>query len=168
MKSNSQESNVNIDRPVMPVSYGVVAGAPEYVPMEWPWVVEQVSEARNYWVATVDGRGRPQVTPIWGVWLDDAVCFGTDAESLKGRNIARDPEIAVHLESGDDVVIMYGIAAALTDDATLTALVSAYDAKYSIKLAPSDAGTGLFAFRPGKVLAWRESDFPNTATRWRM
>ena len=101
----------------MPVSYGVVADAPEYVPMEWSWVVEQLLEARNYWVATVDGRGNPHVTPIWGVWLDDAVCFGTDVESAKGRNIARNPEIAVHLESGDDVVIMNGTATALADEA---------------------------------------------------
>jgi PPOX class probable F420-dependent enzyme len=168
MKPNSQEENVRIDRPVMPESYGVVSDAPEYVPMEWSWVAEQLSGARNYWIATIGRDGNPHVTPIWGVWLGDAVCFGTDRDSVKGRNIARNPEIAIHLESGDDVVIMYGTVEAIIDQSALNDLVSAYDAKYSIKLDPSDDATALLAFRSQKVLAWRESDFPNTATRWQM
>ena len=159
---------MKIDRPSMPKSYGVVSDAPEYVPMEWSWATRQLAEARNYWIATVDRGGNPHVTPVWGVWLDDAVCFGTDRDSAKGRNIARSPEIAVHLESGDDVVIMYGDAKAIVDQSLLSGLVSAYDAKYSIKLNPSDDATALLEFRPTKVLAWRESDFPNTATRWQM
>ena len=95
---------------------------------------------------------------MWGVWLDDAVCFGTD----------RDSEIAIHLESGDDVVIMYGIAEAPADGAVPDAFVSAYDAKYSIKLDTSDDATALLEFRPLKILARRESDFQNTATRWHL
>ena len=105
---------------------------------------------------------------MWAVWIDDAVCFDTDRDSAKGRNITHNPEIAIHLESGDDVVIMYGIAEAIADGAILNAFVSAYDAKYSSKLDPSDNATALLAFRPAKVLAWCESDFPNTATRWQM
>ncbi|NQW18748.1 MAG: pyridoxamine 5'-phosphate oxidase family protein [Chloroflexi bacterium] len=158
---------MRVDRPNMPPSYGVVADAPDFVPLEWSWVTDQLAESRNYWIATVDQNGKPHVSPVWGVWLEEAMCFGTDAVSAKGRNIARDAEIAVHLESGDDVVIMYGIAEEIIDQATLAKFVSAYDEKYDIKLAPSDKGTALLAFRPSKVLGWRESDFPNTATRWR-
>ena len=128
----------------------------------------QLAEERNHWIATVDHSGRPHVTPMWGVWLDDAVCFGTDRDSAKGRNITRNPEIAIHLESGDDVVIMYGIAEAPADGAILDVFVSAYDAKYSIKLDPSDDATALLEFRPLKILARCESDFPNTATRWHL
>ena len=156
------------DRPRMPKSYGVASDAPDFVPMEWSWVTNQLAEARNYWIATVGRSGKPHVTPVWAVWLDDAVCFGTDRDSAKGRNITRNPEVAIHLESGDDVIITYGTAEAIANEATLAAFVSAYDVKYGIKLDPSDDATTLLAFRPTKVLAWRESDFPSTATRWQM
>ena len=103
-----------------------------------------------------------------GGWSDEALRFGKNGNSAKGRNIAQNPEIAIHLESGDDVVILYGKAEAIAEEAALNALVSAYDARYSIKLDPFDDATTLLAFRPTKVLAWRESDFPNPATRWQM
>ena len=33
----------------------------------------------------------------------------------KGRNLAENPNVAVHLESGDDVVILEGVAEVVTD-----------------------------------------------------
>lgn len=89
---------------------------------------------------------------MWGVWLDDMLCFGTDRFSRKARNLAVNPALTVHLESGDDAVILEGVAEEMTDPALLARFAEAYEAKYR--------------WRPDVAFAWRESDFPHTATRW--
>ena len=146
----------------MPAGYGV--GDPQYGfdPMQWKWVVERVSASRNYWVATTRAGGSPHVSPVWGVWHDAAFHFFTDEESLKARNIRRDPRAVVHLESGDEVVILEG---ALQSIAAVPDLVSAYESKYGISLG--DEPAGLYRLELVTALAWLESDFPKTATRWR-
>ena len=149
------------DRPQMPAGYGV--GDPQYSfePIEWPWGVERVSEARNYWVATTRVDGSPHLNPVWGLWHGDAFHFFTDPDSLKARNIRRNPRAVVHLESGDEVVIAEGTleSAVATPD-----IVSAYESKYGISLG--DEPEGLYRLNHVKILAWLESDFPKTATRW--
>ncbi len=149
------------DRPRMPTGYGV--GDPQYgfEAIEWSWVVKRMSGARNYWVITTRTDGRPHASPVWGVWQDSAFHFFTDPDSLKARNIHRDPRAVIHLESGDEVVIMEGT---LESVAATPDVVSAYESKYGISLG--DEPEGLYRLKTTKVLAWLESDFPKTATRW--
>lgn len=66
--------------------------------------------ARNYWVVTTRSDGKPHSVPVWSIWLDETFYFGTDRRSRKGRNLATNPGLVVHLESGDDVVILEGVA----------------------------------------------------------
>ena len=155
------ELGANRDRPHMPEGYGV--GDPQYgfEPVEWSWVVEQISSARNYWVATNRPDGPPHVVPVWGVWVSDRFHFFTDPDSLKGRNIRRDPRTVVHLESGDNVVILEGEFALHPATAEI---VTAYEAKYGISFG--DELGDVYTLNISKVLAWTESDFPKTATRW--
>lgn len=150
------------DRPRMPDSYGV--GDPQYgfEPIRWSWVVERMTEARNYWVATTRADGSPHVSPVWGVWHDDAFHFFTDEDSLKARNVLHDPRAVVHLESGDEVVIIEGT---LESAFATSELVSAYESKYGFSLGEEPGG--LYRLELAKALAWLESDFPKTATRWR-
>ncbi len=156
-------THMNRDRPQMPQGYGV--GDPQYgfEPIEWSWVANQMSEARNYWVATTRTSGHPHVVPVWGVWLCDLFHFFTDSDSLKARNIRRDPRAAVHLESGDQVVILEGELESMPATAEI---VSAYAAKYDTSLG--DSPGDVFTLNAAKVLAWTESDFPKTATRWQI
>ena len=149
------------DRPQMPDGYGV--GDPQYgfEPIEWSWVVKRMSNARNYWVATTRADGSPHLSPVWGVWHDGAFHFFTDPDSLKARNIRRDPRASVHLESGDEVVVVEG---ALESAAATPEIISAYESKYGISLG--EEPEGLYRLDHVKVLAWLESDFPKTATRW--
>ncbi len=146
----------------MPAGYGV--GDPRYgfEPIRWSWVVKRMTTARNYWVAATRADGRPHLSPVWGVWRDSAFHFFTDPHSLKARAIRRDPRAVIHLESGDEVVIMEG---SLEPVAPTPALLAAYQDKYGISLG--DNPTGLYRLKLAKALAWLESDFPQTATRWR-
>jgi hypothetical protein len=137
----------------------------EMVP--WSAVTDQLKEARSYWIVTASPTGRPHAMPVWGLWLEDAFYFSTDPSSVKGRNLAANPRLVVHLESGDDVVILEGSAERLSGEAIPTSFADAYEAKYGIRLDTSDPAFGIYRVRPQVAFAWREKDFPKSATRWR-
>ena len=59
-------------------------------------------------LGTTRADGRPHAKPVWGIWMDGAAIFSTSARSLSARNIARDAEAVIHLESGDRVAILEG------------------------------------------------------------
>lgn len=109
-------------------------------------------------------RDRPSMPQGYGIAKARA---GGMLDSMKGRNMARNPAIVVHLESGDDVVILEGTAEQVTDPALLGRFIDAYDTKYGFRLDSSDLTYGVYALRPKVTMAWLEQDFPNTATRWR-
>lgn len=134
--------------------------------LDWDWVDERVAASRNYWICTTRPDGRPHAAPVWGVWVDGTLYFGSGSSSQKARNLAANPNVVVHLESGDEVVILEGVAEVVTaPDPALSERVSdAYEAKYGMR---SDSIEGYYAVRPGVAFAWREQDFPTSATRWR-
>ena len=155
------------ERPGMAPGYGIKPAAPETM-IAWSAVVERLVAARNYWVCTVSPNGRPHAAPVWGLWTDDALYFGTDTASRKGRNLAENPELVVHLESGDDVVILEGRVELTDDPATVRPVMAAYAAKYAMPLADFEALTSsLYRLRPRVAFAWLEASFPDTATRFR-
>jgi PPOX class probable F420-dependent enzyme len=147
-------------RPSFHPGYGISAG--EEGMLDWDWAEERLVAARNYWIATTRADGRPHAVPVWGVWLEGALIFGTNPESVKGRNIARDPRVVAHLESGDEVVILEGTITMLDNAAQLQELERVYSAKYEFDVKLS----GAFQLQPDYALAWTESDYPRTATRF--
>jgi hypothetical protein len=150
------------DRPHAP-GYGISEEAPD---ASWPAAASKLESAHNFWLATVGADGRPHVMPVWGLWLDGAFLFSTDPASRKGRNLAVNAEAVVHLESGDDVVILEGGVERPGDAELLRRFSDAYFDKYGIRLEPAP-GFGIYALRPRRAFTWGEADFPQSATRWR-
>lgn len=154
------------DRPALPASYGIAQeGAGAMV--RWPEVVARLTAARNYWVCTTRPDGRPHAAPVWGLWFEEAFHFCTDAASAKGKHLAANPAVAVHLESGDDAVILEGAAEVVSGDAALSRFVAAYHEKYGFTPELPSAAAVAYRLRLTIALAWRERDFPESATRWR-
>ncbi len=164
-------SEPTADRPIFPEGYGTPENNDNLLP--WSYVEERMTPARNYWIVTASHNGRPAATPVWGVWLDGKLYFDGSPQTRRGRNIAQNPHVVVHLESGDQVLILEGQASILTaaPDRTLaTRLAAAYTQKYAAAgYSPTseqwDAG-GLFIFQPETVLAWTQ--FPQDTTRWKL
>jgi general stress protein 26 len=156
------------DRPEMPEAYGIEQTGKGMIP--WSWANEQMAQSRNYWIATTRPDGRPHAMPVWGVWLDETLYFGTDGGSRKARNIAANPYIVAHVESGNDVVIVEGVVKVVEEMELLRRVARALAAKYPPYNPEPDLGMGdnvWYVLRPQKALAWLESDFPKTATRWK-
>jgi hypothetical protein len=149
----------------MPRGYGIALGEEGLLP--WSWAEERLTTSRNYWIVSADARGRPHAMPVWGLWLDGAVWFSSDGDSRKSRNISVRPRIVVHLESGDEVVIVEGDADEVRDRPTLAPFARAYGRKYGFRFDLEHPIGLVYRVRPGAVVGWLEEDFPSTATRWR-
>ena len=145
-------------RPGFEANYGI--SEDEDGMLDWSWAEDRLAGSRNYWVVTAGADGSPAAAPVWGLWWQGAVVFGTNPRSAKGRNIERDPRVVVHLESGDEVVILRGeIERADVDES----FADAYEAKYDYRPPNTERW---FWLRPQRALAWLESDYPRTATRF--
>jgi hypothetical protein len=134
--------------------------------MDWAWADEQLTKARNYWIASTRADGRPHVAPVWGVWFDGAVYFSSARSSIKAQNLSARPDVVIHLESGDDVVIFEGRAIEVKDEAVMAKVGPVYEAKYGMGDISLNESSAWFAIAPRSALGWLEKDFPNTATRW--
>ncbi len=124
--------------------------------LPWSWAEERLVSAHNYWVAT----SGPHASPVWALWRDSAVVFSCSPRSRKARELARDPRVVVHLESGDEVVIVEGEVQRVVADAVL---IDEYERKYAYR---ADPGEGWYRVVPRRVLAWTEPGYPRDATRF--
>lgn len=133
--------------------------------LPWSHAEERLEQARYYWLATTRRDGRPHVTPVWGVWVDDAVYFDGPPITTWGRNLKTNPALSIHLDSGDDVVILEGTAEDITTDSVLgDRIVEAWNAKYG-RFPPDPAGDGILRLRPLTARAW-SSESLEDGTRW--
>ena len=159
-------STPEVDRPRFHESYGIWAADEGAGLLEWQWAAERLERSHNYWVASASESGRPHAAPIWGLWLDGVFYFSTARASRKGENLAANPFAVVHLESGDEVVILEGSVEEISDRNALDALAVAYGEKYTLEIKFEDPGSVVYALAPKRAFAWRESDYPESATRF--
>ena len=157
-------TNHHVGLPAVPATYGLKPRK-EYLPFSH--AEERLAKSRNYWICTARPDGRPHSIPVWGFWIDGVLYFGTARASRKARNLTQNAAVSVHLESGDDVVILEGRAIEVdpSDKAVFKKVNAASRTKYTMPLVVMPE-TVLYSVRPNRVLAWTEKDFPNNATRW--
>ena len=149
-------------RPHMP-GYGIVPEGEGAGLLPWSFVEERMETSRNYWIASTRPDGRPHAAPVWGIWHLGDFYFSTGDASRKSRNLARNPTVGVHLESGDEAVILEGEVIAIRADDLLKSLDKVYKAKYGVSMT----GPGsVYRLNAQRAFAWREKDFPESATRW--
>lgn len=145
-----------VTRPHFPPGY--VDHPTAHVP--WEWVEQQLDSAVHYWLCTVRPDGRPHAVPKWAVWVDGKIHFDGSPQTRHARNLALNPAVVLHLESGEQAIIVEGTARAIDrPSADLALRVSqAYRQKYAqLGYLPEptqwDDG-GLFEIVPRVILAW--------------
>ena len=140
--------------------------------LPWTRLIERMETAQNYWVGTTRPDGRPHVMPVWGVWIEATFYFSTSPRSRKARNLAENPQVVVHLESGDDVVVIEGTAEDVSDPSLLKRFADAYNPKYDWNFSVDELQRGgVYAVTPRVAFSWLDSrgeGFSGTATRWRL
>lgn len=153
-----------ISRPKIPAEYGVPKNNKGLLP--WSHVMERMTQATHYWICTVGADGRPRVTPVDGLWMQDKLYFGGSPKTRRNRDLAANPAVTVHLDSSENVVILHGDAYLETPDHGLAVqLAKASAEKYGYAPSPEEyQKMGIHVFRPHTVFAWKQ--FPRDATRW--
>lgn len=127
--------------------------------LTWEHVIGRLQEARNYWVCTTHPNGTPHARPVWGVVVDDLLYVG-GGDTRWARNLKANSKVGIHLEDGDNGLVIEGIATYITEDKALIAKTdAAYLEKYNIPHGP------VWQITPHKVIAWY--DGLNSMTRWR-
>ena len=141
-------------------------------PLSWAEVAGRLAAARNYWLNTTTPSGSPHAAPVWGAVAGQTLYLYSERSTVKARNIAADPRVVVHLESGDDVVIVRGTAEELGVPAQVPEVVAALAAKYTAPgdrqyLPDADPGFDVvYAIRPRSAMVWRLADYAASQRRW--
>jgi general stress protein 26 len=151
-------------RPRFPNGYGFTPETP-HSPPDWNWVINQIAGSRNYWICTASREGKPHAMPVWGVWGEDTLYFVTKRASKKARNLFENPQVVVHLESGDDVIVLEGIALELKSIVKLGQVAKLYSEKYKGDQIFHDIES-VFELQAKVIFSWLERDFHHSATRW--
>lgn len=161
-------SEPTASRPYIPdPAYGIPQDTKGLLP--WSHVTERLTVAKVYWLATVSPEGHPHATPVDGLWLDNTLYFSGSPQTRRHRNLALNPAVCVHLESGHDVVILHGIASPQPplEHSLALQLVAAHAEKYGYGFTVEQfetGGSGAYCFHPRVAFAW--SQFAEDMTRW--
>jgi pyridoxamine 5'-phosphate oxidase-like protein len=152
------------DRPHVP-GYGIPETTDGLLP--WSWADERLGRAKVYWLATTGADAAPHLNPIWGSWVDGR-WFVEGGPTRWQRNLRENPQMAIHIEFGEEVVIVEGTAREHVKPADdLADRILAGYAKYRPEYeASADHWTegGLWELTPVKAFAW--SSFPADMTRF--
>ena len=144
-----------------------------------PWADgrRQLETAELYWLTTVRPDGRPHVTPLISVWVDEGLYFCTGPTERKAENLSHNKNCIImtgsnSMAEGLDVVIE-GAAVATTDNATLHRIADAYESKYGSEWhfdltdggLMGDGGKALvFKVVPAKGFGFKKGEYGQT--RW--
>lgn len=154
---------------------------PGATPSSWDDAMKALDTAELFWITTVRSDGRPHVSPLVAVWLDDAVHFCTGAAEQKAINLSVNPHVILttgcnQWDRGLDVVVE-GDAVPVTDDDTLQRLAAAWRAKWDGRWSfdvrdgrfyeeGGDVAALVFSVAPTKVLAFGKGTFTHTRHRF--
>lgn len=122
----------------------------------WRHANNKLARESVYWVSTASSRGRPHAAPVWGIWKANKFYFETDPNSAKGRNLSNNQSIVVHVQDGNDTVILEGSARGEKKVETLNQLKRDYLRKY--EYTPdwsSESGQIVFRVGPKIIHAWK-------------
>jgi nitroimidazol reductase NimA-like FMN-containing flavoprotein (pyridoxamine 5'-phosphate oxidase superfamily) len=146
----------------------------------WDDTRQALEAAELFWITTVRRNGRPHVTPLVAVWLDERIYFCTGPSEQKAVNLTHNADVILTTgcndwEHGLDIVVE-GAAARVTEDQELRHLAQAWTRKwdgrwrYRVGDGGFEHGNGapvlVFAIAPTKVIAFGKGIFSHTRHRF--
>ncbi len=110
-------------------------------------VAQRLEHELVIWLITVRKDGMPQPSPVWFHWDGTSFMIYSRPDKQKLRNIASNPNVALHLDGngrGGDIVIFSGLAT-LDEDAPRLTEIEPYRSKYGERIAAMGKTTEEFA-----------------------
>jgi PPOX class probable F420-dependent enzyme len=125
-------------------------------------VAERLTSEQIIWLTTVRADGTPQPTPVWFLWTGETFLIFTQPASLKLRNIAQNPKVALnfHTDAYGGSVVVFSGEASVIEAAPPPSELDAYLAKY-------EAGIKMLGFTPERMAEAFSTVLRVTPTRLR-
>jgi len=125
----------------------------------WSEIVSVLEDSEIFWLSTVRRDGRPHVTPLPAIWLDNILHFCTGPEEQKTRNLEVNPQCILTtggnaFRSGLDVVVE-GRATRVMDASLLERLAALWVSKLDW---PFEAVEGGFRERTSEIVGEGSDD----------
>lgn len=150
-------------------------------PTSWEDSRQVLEDAELFWISTVREDGRPHVTPLVAVWMDDALFFSTGEAEQKVVNLRSNSNVVLTTgrnswNKGLDVVLE-GDARLVHDVDTLTRVAAVWTTKWDGRWTyhvgdgcffhqEGDESTqervNVYSVAPTKVLAFSKGAFTHT------
>lgn len=96
----------------------------------WEHANKKLAGETVYWVSTASPLGQPLAVPVWGIWKQNRFYFETAPYSVKGSNLLNNQSLFVHVQDGNDTVILEGKAQKEKRSEKLNRLKNDYTRKY--------------------------------------
>jgi PPOX class probable F420-dependent enzyme len=116
-----------------------------------PQVEQRLQTEQNLWLATVRPDGSPHLVPIWFVWVAAKIYLCTGADSVKVRNLIRNPDVSIALEDGNHPIVIEGRALPIKQ--AEAAVVAAFQRKYEWDITSDDTYTQVIEIEPKRIRA---------------
>ncbi len=149
----------------------------EAVATGWEETRRVLEQADLSWISTVRAAGRPHVTPLVAIWLEDAIHFATGPDEQKAVNLRTNRYVTLttgcnQWEGGLDVVVE-GEAVQVTDEDLLRRLAAAWATKWdgrwhyevhdrAFRHKGSTGAVLVFSIAPTKIFAFAKGTFGQT------
>jgi nitroimidazol reductase NimA-like FMN-containing flavoprotein (pyridoxamine 5'-phosphate oxidase superfamily) len=155
--------------------------ARDAVATDWDETRRVLEDAELFWIATVRADGRPHVTPLVAVWLDDEIYFATGVGEQKAVNLRTNQNVILttgcnEWERGVDVVVE-GEAVQVIEESVLERLAKTWATKWDgrwnyevreggFRHEGSTDVIRVFSVKPAKVFAFAKGTFGQTRHRF--
>jgi hypothetical protein len=147
---------------------------------DWAEARSRLEAAEIFWISTVRPDGRPHVTPLIAVLVDDALIFSTGPDERKAKNLAENAHCVLttgtnSIGEGLDIVVE-GDAVRVTDDVALRRIAELHVSKYgedwryevrdgTFRHSGGEAVALVFEVAPTQAFGFRKGD-EFSQTRW--
>lgn len=123
-------------------------------PARWRAIEARLGRELTIWIATVRHDGRPHLTPVWFIWLEDKIYFATGADTQKFVNMYHNQIVSLSLPDTSSVIIIEG-EAHVAPRTTVETLADYFYHKYEWDFRYDEtADWRLIEVTPHKILAW--------------
>jgi hypothetical protein len=123
---------------ISPIETSSVSKTEEQEITPWETAREQLADAPQYWISTVDPDGRPHAVPVFAVWLNGHLYSTSNKDARKAKNLEQNPLVSITASVEGFDLMVEGRAVRNTDHATLEAVAKLYIEKYDWQVTVED------------------------------
>jgi PPOX class probable F420-dependent enzyme len=114
---------------------------------------ERLEKEKNIWLATVRASGQPHLVPVWFVYDQGQFYICIYSESVKGKNLRQNPQVALSLEDGSKALICEG-EIEIVPEPWPQEIVDQFKHKYDWDIVEDKEYDQLTRIKPRKWLNW--------------